>query len=124
MGKDETKGFTDINNDILETLAITELNGRQRRIIDVIIRNTYGYQRSCYEMSLTYLSKATRIYQSHISLELKKLIDRKIVVCYQNPTFNKPQVLGINENVNQWVLPKVANKQQLKTTKKKSAEDV
>lgn len=106
MGEYETKGFTKINNDILETLAITELNGRQRRIIDVIIRNTYGYQRSCYEMSLTYLSKATRIYQSHISVELKKLIDRKIVVCYQNSTFNKPQVLGINENVNQWVLPK------------------
>lgn len=46
------KGYTKIADELLEAFASTPLTGAQRRIIDVVLRETYGWDRK--EHPLTY----------------------------------------------------------------------
>lgn len=96
-------GYTRIANEILDALAKTNLNGTQRRILDVIFRQTYGYQRKEHEISLTFLSKATGIHKMQIQRELTSLIDRKIIIVLKEASFNKSRVMTFNKYYNQWL---------------------
>lgn len=99
-------GYTKIANEILEQLAKTNLNGTQRRILDVVFRMTYGYQRKEFNMSITYISKATDINKMQIQRELATLISRKIIIVISEATFSKSRVIAFNTNFNDWVLAK------------------
>lgn len=96
-------GYTRIANEILDALAITDLNGTQRRIIDVIFRQTYGYQRKDHNLSLNFISKATNIHKMQIQRELASLIDRKIISIVAEATFSKPRIIAFNKNCNEWL---------------------
>lgn len=95
-------GYTRIANEILEAMAKTDLNGTQRRIIDVVLRQTYGFQRKEHEISLTFLSSATDIHKMQIQRELASLIDRKILIVVKEATFNKSRILTFNKNYKEW----------------------
>lgn len=95
-------GYTRIANEILEMLAKTDLNGTQRRIIDVVLRQTYGFQRKEHEISLNFLSNATDIHKMQIQRELASLIDRKILIVVKEATFNKSRILTFNKNYKEW----------------------
>ncbi|MDU5081988.1 replication protein [uncultured Tissierella sp.] len=96
-------GYTRIANEILEALARTDLNGTQRRIIDVVIRQTDGYQRKEHEMSLNFISIATNIHKMQIQRELTSLIDRKIITVVSEASFNKSRMMALNKNYNSWL---------------------
>jgi len=96
-------GYTRIANEILEALAVTNLNGTQRRILDVIFRQTYGYQRKEHEISLNFLANATGIHKMQIQRELTALIDRKIITVASEASFNKSRVLAFNKNYKEWL---------------------
>lgn len=100
---DLKNGYTRIANEILEVLATTDLNGTQRRIIDVVLRQTYGYQRKSHEMSLSFISKATNIHKMQIQRELASLIYRNILVVVEEATFNKSRLLAFNKNCKEWL---------------------
>lgn len=95
-------GYTRIANEIMEALAVTDLNGTQRRILDVILRQTYGYQRKEHELSLTFISNATKIHKMQVQRELATLIERKIVVTMSEASFNKSRILSFNKNYKEW----------------------
>ncbi len=97
-------GFTRIANEILETLAITNLNGTQRRILDVVFRQTYGYQRKEHELSISFIAKATNIHKKQIQRELSNLIKMKIVTVIREATFGKSRIIKFNKNYNEWLL--------------------
>lgn len=96
-------GYTRIANELMEVLALTDLNGTQRRILDVILRQTYGFQRKEHELSLNFISKATNIHKMQIQRELTSLIDRKIILVVAEATFNKSRVLAFNKNYKEWL---------------------
>ncbi len=96
-------GYTRIANEILEALASTDLNGTQRRIIDVVLRQTYGYQRKDHEISITFIANATNIHKKQIQRELNVLIERKIIDVVVEATFNKSRVLSLNKNYKGWL---------------------
>lgn len=96
-------GYTRIANEILEALAITNLNGTQRRILDVVFRQTYGYQRKEHDLSLNFISKATNIHKMQIQRELTSLIERRIITIVAEATFNKSRVIAFNKNYNEWL---------------------
>lgn len=110
-------GYTRIANEILEVLAATNLNGTQRRILDALFRQTYGWQREEHEMSLTFLSSATNIHKMQIQRELAALIDRKIIAVMKKATFSKSRSLAFNKNYSEWI-----DSEQL--AKKLTASDV
>lgn len=96
-------GYTRIANEILEQLARTDLNGTQRRILDVVIRQTYGYQRKEHELSLTFIASATGIHKKQIQRELKMLIDRNIILVIKEADFNKSRYLALNKKYDSWL---------------------
>ena len=91
-------GFTRIADAILEKLAKTKLNGTQFRILMIVWRSTYGWQKKEHELSEGYLSKATGIHKQQIKRELKNLIEMEIIQVVKEPTFNSGRVLSFNKN--------------------------
>lgn len=96
-------GYTRIANQILEALAITNLNGTQRRILDVVFRQTYGYQRKNHDLSITFIANATNIHKKQVQRELTVLIERKIITVVTEATFNKSRIIAFNKNYNEWL---------------------
>lgn len=95
-------GYTGIANEILEKLAAIQLNGTQFRIIMVVFRYTYGFQRKEHELSETFLAKATGIHKQQIKRELRTLIDKNIVTVEREATFDKPRIISFNKNYAAW----------------------
>lgn len=75
-------GYTAIANEIQDVLAKTDLEASQRRVLDVIFRKTYGYNKKSDDISIsqivdaTGLSKRTAIYATQ-NLEAKNIITVK-----------------------------------------------
>lgn len=95
-------GYTRIANELLDKLAETKINGTQFRILMVVFRYTYGFQRKKHELSETFIAKATNIHRQQIKRELKDLIDRKIITVVKQATFTNPRVISFNKNYEQW----------------------
>lgn len=96
-------GYSKIDNDILVKIMETKLTANQLKILICIIRATYGFNKKSYDLSLSYISEQTKISKSNVSKTLKNLIDRKILVIYQNETNNKPKNIGINSRISDWI---------------------
>ncbi|MEE8669264.1 MAG: replication protein [Heyndrickxia coagulans] len=95
-------GYTGIANEILEKIAKTNLNGTQFRILMVIWRFTYGFQRKQHELSYSFLSEAIGIKDRRtIYRELKILIDKKIVSVVEKGA-RGVNVLAFNKNYEEW----------------------
>lgn len=96
-------GYMRIANQLIEVLAKTSLNGTQRRILDVILRQTYGYQRKEHELSVSFIAKATNIHKKQVQRELNSLIEKNIVTVISEATFNKSRILTFNKNCEGWL---------------------
>jgi phage replication O-like protein O len=95
-------GYTRIANEILEQLCKCNLNGTQRRILDVVFRQTYGYGRKAHSLSLTFISQATNLNKNQVQRELNKLISDEVLTVTKEATFNKPRELQFNKNIKEW----------------------
>jgi phage replication O-like protein O len=93
-------GFTPIANAILENMATIKLSPTQYRIIFVIWRYTYGFNRKSYEFSLSFLANATGCDQRQIQRELKNLEARKIIFQTIN---QRGRIITFNKDYDQWV---------------------
>lgn len=83
-------GYTRIANEILEALAKINLSPYETRIIFIIWRKTYGYQKPEDWISWSQLKELTGISPPHISRTLRRLFERKIVTKNGNKLgFNK-----------------------------------
>ena len=100
-------GYTPIANEILENIAKYPLNGTQHRIIDVVWRYTYGFNRKEHGLSETFISNATNIHRKQIQRELNELISCNMICVMKNATFSASRILAFNKDYSQWV---VANK--------------
>lgn len=100
------EGYTLIDNRIIEALTKTNFNGSQAKIVFCILRATYGFNKKGYDMSLSFIAKATGLSRSKVSVELKNLAERNIIKIYKNNTFSNAKNIGINKKISQWVLSK------------------
>lgn len=103
-------GYTRVANEILEALAMTNLNGTQRRILDVVMRQTYGYQRKEHELSVSFIAKATNINKRQIQRELSDLTEKNIILIKQEATFDESRVLEFNKNYKGWSISQEVTK--------------
>jgi phage replication O-like protein O len=99
-------GYTPIANEILEVLAKTPLNGTQRRIIDVIWRYTYGFNRKAHELSENFISKAIDCDRRQVRRELNLLIDYKIISVKKEATFKSSREVEFNKYYDNWDINK------------------
>lgn len=93
-------GHTRIANEILERVSREKLNGTQLRILLVIWRYTYGFQRKKHRLSLTFISNAIGGDRRQIQRDLKVLADRKIII---QTIEGQEREIGFNKNYNEWI---------------------
>lgn len=101
MADAKTNGYTKIDNDILINLSQIKLSPTQYRLILVIWRFTYGFQREQHQMSLTFLSNAINCDKRQVQRELKSLDERKIIV--QEIKNGSYRLIGFNQKHNEWI---------------------
>lgn len=95
-------GYTRIANELLEALANTPLNGTQWRILAVVFRYTYGFNRKMAELSENYIAKATGIHRKQINREINALISYGLLIVKRQASFSSPRVISFNKNYEVW----------------------
>lgn len=110
-------GYTSIANEILEHLAHPGINGSEYRIINVVLRKTYGFQKKKDMISLSQYQNATKMSRKQVVETIKDLVGKRILVKENN-------VYKFNKNWEEWIVckrpPPVGNSPQgsgQKTTK-------
>ncbi len=96
------KNYTRISNGILEALATAKLSNYEFRILMVILRKTYGFQKKKDWISLSQFSAVTGIKLSHISRTIKKLKEKNIIL-------KNGRTTGMQKDYERWNLPKQVN---------------
>lgn len=95
-------GYTRIANEILEALAKAPLNGTQFRIVMLVVRETYGFQRKSCSLSETYIASRLKIQRQNIHREMKELFTSKVLSTIQEATFVSPRIIALNKNYSEW----------------------
>lgn len=94
-------GYTRIANEILENLALLKINATQHKIILVVLRYTYGFQRKEHNLSASFLAEATDCDKRQIIRELLDLEQRRIIT--QKIRSGVTRIIGFNKNFDEWV---------------------
>ena len=99
MQADLDNGYTRIANEILEALARLDLSGREFRVVNAIMRKTYGFQKRVDWISLDQLVELTGIAKENVSRVVTALCNRKIIL-KEGGGYTKK--LGMNTKLNDW----------------------
>lgn len=75
-------GHTPIAHELMEALAATSLNGTQYRLLLVILRKTYGWNKKIDTIGLAQFCEATGLRKKLISRELNRLARRGIITVW------------------------------------------
>ena len=94
-------GYTRIADEILEQMARIKLSPTQYRLLFIIWRYTYGFNRKEHDLTLGFFEKAIGCDKRQIQRELKGLEERKII--FQNVINGKGRKIKFNKNYNEWV---------------------
>ncbi len=105
-------GYTRIANEILEALAKANLSGRERRILDVVLRMTYGYHRKEARIKNRIFVEMTGIARSHVCHILRDLEEKNVIKTEKNVAIDgnkSTPTYRFQKNFKKWkVLPYTA----------------
>lgn len=113
------KGFTRIANEILGSIARSNLNGTQVKILLILWRYTYGFGRKDHELTLSFLAESLNTTKSHIDRELTALIERNIIKVV-GVGERRGRVLAYNKYYDEWLEEKP--KDDIKKTEKQQVK--
>lgn len=103
-GKPElSDGYVKIANELWQALIDYDLTAAQMKLIAVIIRETYGYNRKSKNLSVSYLAKAIHRDHRNTRRALIDLIDKKVVNEYGEYSARESREIGINKYYLEWV---------------------
>lgn len=96
-------GYTKIANPIMDALARTQFSGYERRVLDLIFRKTYGWNKKSDQISLTQFVEGTGIDKKNVIHAIAKLVGRHIILKHGVEIHTKkPSTYGINKNLREW----------------------
>ena len=96
-------GYTKIANELLEALCKTRLSDYEHRIVMMVVRKTYGFNKKADWICLKKLSDDTDIRLPHVSRTIKKLLARNIIT-------KKNRLVSIQKDYEKWLPKEVTNK--------------
>lgn len=105
-------GHTPIANEIMEALAGVSLNGTQFRLVMVILRKTYGWNKKMDTIGLLQFCEVTGLPKKLVSRELNRLARRLIITAWGDD--HHPKQYGIQKDHSRWLEddpPEVSTKQ-------------
>jgi phage replication O-like protein O len=93
------EGFTQIANELLTALAKAQMQGtitgRERAVIDFIIRYTYGYHEEIATLRTSFIAKELETTSYNVSKILKRLQEKNIIV-------RDGDEIAFNKHYNDW----------------------
>ncbi|WP_438312297.1 replication protein [Sporosarcina sp. FA9] len=101
-GVQTENGYTRIANELLEQISRFKFNGTEFRILMIVWRYTYGFNRKGHALSTSFIAEAIGIDNSRVRKVLKKLIDTNVISVLKEATFNESRVLSFNKNYRNW----------------------
>jgi len=96
-------GFTPIAHEIMEALAKCRIPGKSRQMLDVIMRQTYGYGRKTDRISTKQFMNLTGLSKPSIHRARRTLLYTKMITVYKS---EHSQVLtySFQKDYNKWLL--------------------
>ena len=104
QGKDiqiEEGKWAKIHNDILEAVAITNLNGTEKSLLLFLFRKTYGWNKKDAKISLSEWQAGTRIPRHNLPRALRSLEEKRVIYSVDNGR-NRTKTYGFNKYIEQW----------------------
>ena len=93
-------GYTRIADEILENMARIKLSPTQYRIIFVVWRYTYGFNRKNHHLSLSFLSEATGCDRRTVRRSVNQMLERRILL--EKGVKGQTRILEFNKKVTEW----------------------
>lgn len=95
-------GYTSIANELLEQIYGRRFSTSQLKILLLVFRFTYGFNRKFASLSNSFIANGTGIHEITVSKEVGALIDDGVLIEKQKPTFSNPRMIGVNKNYESW----------------------
>ena len=95
-------GYTSISNELLEQIYRRRFSASQLKILLLVIRFTYGFNRKTAALSNTFIASGTGMHEITVSKEVGTLLRDNVLKLHKNPTFHNSRVIGINKDYESW----------------------
>ena len=95
-------GYTSISNELLEQIYRRKFSASQLKILLLVIRFTYGFNRKTATLSNTFIAAGTGMHEITVSKEVGTLLGDNVLKLYKKPSFHNSRVIGINKDYEGW----------------------
>ena len=96
-------GYTSIANELLEQIYRRRFSASQLKILLLVIRFTYGFNRKTSALSNTFIAAGTGIHEITVSKEVGTLLRDNVLKLYKKPSFHNSRIIGINKDYESWL---------------------
>jgi len=109
QGKQESRmaelenGYLRLANQIQDALCIVELSGREFRVLNAIVRLTYGWSKKSDRIANSLIADKTTLKVKHVSEAVLNLAYRNIIILRR---IGQTRYIGINTNLDKWAYAK------------------
>lgn len=109
QGKQESRmaelenGYLRLANQIQDALCIVELSGREFRVLNAIIRLTYGWSKKSDRIANSLIADKTTLKVKHVSEAVLSLAYRNIIILRR---IGQTRYIGINTHLDKWAYAK------------------
>ena len=109
QGKQESRmaelenGYLRLANQIQDALCIVELSGREFRVLNAIVRLTYGWSKKSDRIANSLIADKTTLKVKHVSEAVLSLAYRNIIILRR---IGQTRYIGINTNLDKWAYAK------------------
>lgn len=100
---DLENGYLRLANQIQDALCIVELSGREFRVLNAIIRLTYGWSKKSDRIANSLIADKTTLKVKHVSEAVLNLAYRNIIILRR---IGQTRYIGINTNLDKWAYSK------------------
>lgn len=96
-------GYTSIANELLEQIYRRRFSASQLKILLLVIRFTYGFNRKTATLSNTFIAAGTGMHEITVSKEVGTLLRDNVLKLYKKPSFHNSRIIGINKDYESWL---------------------
>ena len=100
---DLDNGYLRLANQIQDALCIVELSGREFRVLNAIVRLTYGWSKKSDRIANSLIADKTTLKVKHVSEAVISLAYRNIIVLRR---IGQTRYIGINTCLDKWAYTK------------------
>ena len=101
-------GYTAIANEILERLAYPGMNGSEYRVLLLVVRKTYGFNKKQDKISLSQFQKGTLMARANVVRTIKSLVAKRLLL-------KEKALYKFNKNWEEWLVVKRIPSSQMAT---------